>query len=232
MLAEQLEPIDHLPLFANLPPNQLAWVKERLYRKVFPANMDIIMAGSAGEVIFIIMSGSVKVYVPQVDGRQVTIAILGPGETVGEMSLVDSAGRSASVVTLEESALLWMSRSHFQEAIHTIPMFAQNLLTILTHRLRLSSEQIQSLSVLDVNGRIARQLLSFANYYGVKGPNGEMTIPINLTQGEIANMVGASRKRVNQVMVNFKRNNWIYIDPNYRITILNKQALMQVFKIY
>jgi CRP/FNR family cyclic AMP-dependent transcriptional regulator len=128
-------------------------------------------------------------------------------------------------VTLEESLLLWMNREHFKQAIETIPRFALNLLGILTRRLRLSTEHIQTLAALDVNGRIARQLLAFADHYGRKSPSGEVTIPICLTQSEIAELVGASRKRVNQIIVAFKRYGWISIDNEYHITILNNAAL-------
>ncbi len=217
--------LEHVALFSGLTPAQMNWVQERVYVRTFAQNVDIITAGTPGEMVFVILNGTIKVYVPQLDGRQVTVAILGPGETVGEMSLVDSAGRSASAITLEESVLLWMNRVHFKEAIESIPRFAQNLLSILTRRLRLSTEHIQALAALDVNGRIARQLLAFADHYGRKSDSGTITIPICLTQSEIAELVGASRKRVNQIMVAFKRYGWISIDNEYHITILNHKAL-------
>jgi alkanesulfonate monooxygenase SsuD/methylene tetrahydromethanopterin reductase-like flavin-dependent oxidoreductase (luciferase family) len=111
------------------------------------------------------------------------------------MSMLDSAGRSANVVTLEETRVVWMDREAFQEALQTMPAISMNLVRILAARVRLANELIQALASLDVYGRVARQLLAFAERYGEPLPSGEVTIPIKLTQGDIADLVGASRKR-------------------------------------
>jgi CRP/FNR family cyclic AMP-dependent transcriptional regulator len=134
----------------------------------------------------------------------VILSILGAGDTLGEMSLIDSVGRSASVLTLEDSLLLWMDRDTFQYMLDNFPPVARNLVRILSARVRLSDQLIQALATLDVYGRVARQLLAFAEKYGRPGADGEITIPIRLTQGDMAELVAASRKRVNQVMVTFK----------------------------
>jgi len=103
--------------------------------------------------------------------------------------------------------------------------FARNLVYILNSRLRLSNEQIQTLASLDVNGRVARQLLAFADKYGQCDEDGIEQIHLRLTQSDIADLVGASRKRVNQVIVAFKRQELISIDDDYRITIHNREKL-------
>lgn len=217
--------LEKLDLFQGLDPRQLDWLAERLHCKTFAAGSNIITAEQPGEVVFIILSGTVKVHVEQAQGSDVVLAILGRGDTVGEMSLLDSAGRSASVLTLEESTLLWMSRQHFQEAVQQMPMLAHNLVRILARRVRLANEQIQTLATLDVYGRMARQLLAFADKYGEQASNGAVTIPIRLTQGDFADLVGASRKRVNQVMVTFKNLGHISVDAAGYITVLQRAAL-------
>ena len=113
-----------------------------------------------------LLSGTVKIYVTRADGREVILAFLGPGDTVGEMSLVDSAGRSANVVTTEPSRLLWMDRATFQTCLRTLTPLANNLVRLLAHRLRFANEQIQALCTLDVPGRVARQILAMADRYG------------------------------------------------------------------
>jgi CRP/FNR family transcriptional regulator, cyclic AMP receptor protein len=153
-------------LFDGLAPEQAVAIAALLQRKTFPAGTNLMAAEQPGEVVYIILSGTVKIFVEQTDGSEVIIAILGAGDTVGEMSLIDSAGRSANVITQEESTLLWMDRSAFQESLRTAPVITYNLVRTLSSRLRLANEQIQALATLDVYGRVARQILAFAQKYG------------------------------------------------------------------
>ncbi len=217
--------LEGIPLFSGLAAKQLDWLRGRLFTHTFPANKEMMVTGMPGDAVYFILSGTVKVYIPQPDGDDVIVTILGPGDPVGEMSIVDHGGRSASVITLEETRVLWMSQAHFREALQLMPAMSQNLMRILSHRLRSSTGQFQAMAALDVNGRVVRQLLTFAKRYGVAGTHGEILIPIRLTQVELASLVGASRKRVNQAMVILKRSGWVTIDNCYHITIIDRKAL-------
>ena len=217
--------LQNLALFAGLDERDIRWLAERLHSKTFPADTSIMTVEQPGEVVYIILTGTVKVHIEQAGGADVVLAILGSGDTVGEMGMLDSAGRSASVDTLEESVVLWMDRQNFQEAIRRLPELSLNLVRILSMRVRMANEHIQTLAALDVYGRVARQLLAFAEKYGKPLPDGGTNIPIRLTQGDIADLVGASRKRVNQVMVSFKNYHYISVDSSGRITVHNHAAL-------
>lgn len=210
--------IANLRLFEGLTAVQLAWINSRLCTRTFQAGMDFILADTPGEVVYIILSGTCKVYIMQLDGSQVIVNLLGPGDTVGEMSVINSTGRSANVITLEETRVAWLSREHFQEALQTIPILAQNMLRILSGRLRLTTDHFQTIASLDIPGRIAHQLLAIAEIYGEMQPEG-IYIPIRLTQGDISELVGASRKRVNQVIVALKRDGVLSIDAQSHILI-------------
>jgi CRP/FNR family cyclic AMP-dependent transcriptional regulator len=188
----------------------------------------IITEGQPGEVVYIVLSGTLKVFSGRPDGTEVIISIVGAGDLVGEMSLVDSIGRSASVVTLEPSILLWMHRTAFQDCLINMNRFAVNLVRIMAGRLRLNTEHIQTLAALDVNGRVARQILAFADKYGQQISENNVRISIRLTQGDMADLVGASRKRVNQVMVALKRQGLVSIDEEYRITVHNRAELAKI----
>lgn len=213
-----------IPLFEGLSFSDLNWLGARSHRRVFSAGTNIITAEQPGEAVYIILHGTVKIHVEQTDGRDVVLAILGSGDTLGEMSLIDSAGRSASAITLEDSLLLWMDKSTFQEALRTFPAVSQNLVRILAGRVRLANELIQALATLDVYGRVARQLLAFAEKYG-HAQGESVLIPIHLTQSDIADLVGASRKRVNQVMVFFREQEVIAVNANNKIVVMNRSAL-------
>jgi CRP-like cAMP-binding protein len=140
------------------------------------------------------------------------------------MSLIDSVGRSASAVTLESSLMLWMDKVTFSYMLENFPPVARNLVKILSARVRLSDQLIQALATLDVNGRVARQLLAFAEKYG-REKDGTTQIRIVLTQSDIADLVGASRKRVNQTMVLLKEQGLIDTDAEGRIAIKDSMGL-------
>jgi CRP/FNR family transcriptional regulator, cyclic AMP receptor protein len=214
-------------LFNGLSPAELERVNALLHSRQVPAGTNIITVAEPGEVAYVILEGTVKIHVETADGGEVILVILGSGEIVGELSVVDSLGRSANVVTMEESIICWIDRSTFWQWMDTMPVMMHNLVRILSRRIRLANAQIQSLASLDVYGRVARQLLAFAQEYGEKLPNGDILIPIRLTQSDIAGMIGATRVRVNQVLVAYRQRGHISVDHNYRITVHNTEALIQ-----
>lgn len=215
-------------LFEDLTLDQLSHLNGLLHRKAFSAGMSVMMEEQPGEVAYVILSGTVKIYIEGEEETDVILAVLGHGEVVGEMSLVDSLGRSASVVALEDSTLLWIDRTAFWECLRTIPVLTFNLTRVLSRRVRLANVQVHALATLDVPGRVARQLLAFAQEYGQEAPGGGKLIPIRLTQTDLAGLVGASRVRVNQALVQWKRRKIISVDDRHRITIHNPAPLARL----
>ncbi len=215
--------LSDIALFVGLTPTQLDWVAQHAHRRVFETGRNVMTIEQPGEAVYVILHGTVKIHIEQGE-RDVIIAILGTGDMLGEMSLIDSIGRSASAVTLENSLMLWMDKSTFNYMLDNFPPVARNLVKILSARVRLSDQLIQALATLDVNGRVARQLLAFAEKYG-REKDGTTQIRIALTQGDIADLVGASRKRVNQTMVLFKEQGLIDTDAEGRISIHDRDGL-------
>lgn len=225
-----LEPLDPatlagVALFRGLTSGQLAKLAALLHERNFPAGANVITAEEKGESAYVIVEGSVKVYVIHTDGTEVVLAILGPGEIVGEMSVADSLGRSASVLTLEDTTFLWMDRRTFLSSMEEMPQVARNLVGILSRRLRLADTHTRSLAALDVHGRVAAQILAFAREYGQSLPDGGTLIPLRLTQTDLAGLVGASRVRVNQALGYFRKRGSISIDHSHRITVHDEEAL-------
>ncbi|HUP27816.1 MAG TPA: Crp/Fnr family transcriptional regulator [Chloroflexia bacterium] len=214
-------------LFSGLSSAELIRINDLLHCRTVPAGTNIISVAQPGEVAYIILSGTVKIHVETPDGNEVILVILGAGEIVGEMSVVDSLSRSANVITMEESTVCWIDRATFWGLFETMPGITHNLVRILSRRIRMANAQIQALATLDVYGRVARQLLAFAQEYGEPQPGGGVLIPIRLTQSDIAGMIGATRVRVNQVLVAYRQRKYLSIDSNYRITIHNAEALSQ-----
>lgn len=220
--------LESIGLFRGLPAEALAEIGPRLRRRGYPAGTNVLTAEQPGEAVYIVLSGSVKVFVDEEDGSEVTFAFLGPGDSLGEMSLIDDAGRSASAVTLDESVLLWIDRSTFQELLRCHPVLTYNLVRELSSRLRQANLRIQSLTSLNLPGRIARQLLAFAERYGRPGAEGGVLIPLPLNQRELAELVGATRESVNRVLVSWKRQGTISVDSRHRITVREEAALARL----
>ena len=214
-----------LPLFRGLPEGQLAKLSMHLSSKRYRAGTEIIRVNQPGEIAYIILEGSVKIYLDQPDGTDVILASLGAGEILGEMSLADSLGRSATVATLEPSTLLLIDRATFWASLKEMPTMTYNLVDILSRRLRLANLHTQSLARLDVHGRVAAQLLAFAHEYGETAPNGDVLVPLRLTQSDLASMVGASRVRVNQALSFYKRRNYLSLNHNRHIIVHDPAAL-------
>ena len=227
--------LGEIPLFDGIPADRLKRLNEVMHRKTVPAGTNMITAEQPGEVVYVLLDGTVKILIEQMDGREVILAFLGAGDTVGEMSLVDSAGRSANVMTMEKCTFLWMDRATFQDCLRNVPEFTQNLVRLLAGRLRMANEQIQSLSSLDVAGRLARQLLAFTERYGSPAEAegdvpGGVRINLRLTQTDLAELVGASRERVNQVMVEFRQKGYLSVDTAHHVLVHQTQALARLCK--
>src|SRR5215208_7343731 len=115
-----------IALFTGMTQTQLDWVAQRAHRRVFEAGRNILTIEQPGEAVYIILHGTVKIHIEQGE-RDVIISILGAGDLLGEMSLIDSVGRSASGVTLEDSLILWMDKITFNYILDNFSAVARNL---------------------------------------------------------------------------------------------------------
>jgi CRP/FNR family cyclic AMP-dependent transcriptional regulator len=214
-----------ITLFDKFTPEQLEYVASHARQRTYRADEAIVHQDDPGENFYIILHGTVKISSTLPDGNEVFLALLATGDTFGELSLIDSGYRSADVITQESTTLISLDRGTFDDMIDRLPQFARNLMKILARRLRLANVRITAHSTFDVYGRVAHQLIEFADLYGEPVSSGDTLIPIRLTQGDIAQLVGASRERVNQVMVAYRQRGLLSVDPSYRITIHKRTEL-------
>jgi CRP/FNR family transcriptional regulator, cyclic AMP receptor protein len=220
-----LTTLGSIPLFRDLTPEQIDQISTRLHRMVAPACTIIISAHQPGDAVYIVLDGALKVSVDAADGSSAILSILGAREIVGEMSMVGESDCSATITTLERSTILWMHRADFQECLQSMPTLALNLSMVLARRLQQASAQILSLATQDVYGRVARTLLDCAQTYGRPAADRAMTIPLRLTQNDLASMVGASRERVNLVLAFYRGKGYLSAEPRHAITIHDTAAL-------
>ena len=200
---------------AKLPDATLAAIASTGVSRSYPKGKVLIREGDVGDALFIILAGRVKVYASNDEGREVVIDFHGPGEYVGEMSL-DGAPRSASVVTVEPTTCAVVDRERFRDFVLAHPDFALNLVLKLIHRVRVATENVKSLALSDVYGRLARLLNALAE------PRGDVrVVPEKLTHAEIAARVGASRDMVGKLLKDLVAGGYVAIEER-TITLRRK----------
>ena len=203
---------------AGLPDATLAAIAAAGTVRTYPGNTVLIREGEVGDSLFILLSGRVKVYASNEDGREVVFDFHGAGEYVGEMSL-DGAPRSASVITVLPTTCAIVGRTQFRDFALAHPEFAMHLVLKLIHRVRVATENVKSLALSDVYGRLVRLLNTLAL------PQGEVrVVREKLTHAEIAARVGASRDMVGKLLKDLVAGGYITIEDR-TITVRRKLPL-------
>jgi len=195
-----------------LDEHELAVLSAHATIQSFPKNAVIVNAGDRSDSIFFITSGRVRVFLHNEDGKEVTLNVHGPGEYFGEMVL-DEGPRSASVITLETSKFCIITKADFKQFLAGHPDFAMKLVNRLMHRIRALTENVRSLALLDVYGRVARLLLELAT-----DQDGRLVIAERLTQQDIAERVGSSREMISRIFKDLVAGGYVEVE-NRRIRI-------------
>ena len=198
--------------WALLKEDQLRALSAEGVVKSFPKNAVIVSEGDETDSLYIVMAGRVKVFVSDEDGKEVVLGMQGPGDYFGEMVL-DGGPRSASVMTLEPSRFAVIPKSKFREFLHTYPAFSIHLIEKLIRRTRALTENVKSLALMDVYGRVARLLLDLSIDEG-----GRLVVNEKLTQQDIASRVGASREMISRILKDLTAGGYISVNKK-RITI-------------
>jgi CRP/FNR family cyclic AMP-dependent transcriptional regulator len=215
-------------LFRDMRLPDLAVLNGLMRRQVFPAGMRIVVTEELEDTAYVIRTGVVKVLIEQADGSEMILAILGPGEVISALNIGDCSGAASSIVSLDETTLFWIDREAFERCLQTMPALSRNLSTVLGRRVRLANERIEALAGLDVRGRIVRHLLLLAREYGQpmnQGTKGPVLIPLRLTQGDLASLVGASRVSVNQALGELRRRQIVVTNGDHCLLIHDLAAL-------
>jgi CRP/FNR family transcriptional regulator, cyclic AMP receptor protein len=201
--------------FAPLEEKTLRAIAASGVVRQFPKQTVLIHDGDTGDALYIILAGRVKVYASNSAGREVVIDFHGPGECLGEMSL-DGSPRSASVMTVEPTTCAIVNRAQFRDFILAHPDFAMYLIEKLIHRVRLTTENVKSLALSDVYGRLARLLNALATEV-----EGKVAVREKLTQQDIADRVGASRDMIGKLMKDLVAGGYLAVEDR-TISILRK----------
>jgi CRP/FNR family transcriptional regulator, cyclic AMP receptor protein len=201
-----------IPLFEGVPDADRRALAERSVTRNYPKQAIIINEGDESDSLYLILSGRVKVYLADEHGKELILAIKGPGQYFGEMVL-DEQPRSASVMTLEPAQFACLSRADFRAFLLSHAEVSLQLIQNLIRLARGMNRSVRNLAMLDVYGRVARILLELA-----VERNGKLVIPEKLTQKDIAARVGASREMINRILRDLTIGGYVTMEDG-RITI-------------
>jgi CRP/FNR family transcriptional regulator, cyclic AMP receptor protein len=171
----------------------------------------VFSEGEPGDSLYIVLTGKLKVGRRAADGRQNLIAVMGPSDMVGELSLFDPGPRTATATAVLDTRLARLRKHALRPWLTNRPEIAEQLLRVLARRLRRTNDALADLIFTDVPGRVAKTLLQFASRFGTR-EGGVLRVSHDLTQEELAQLVGASRETVNKALADFASRGWLRLD--------------------
>ncbi len=203
---------------SRLPPEMSATLFAGASRSRLAPDEVLFFAGDFGDGCYRLEQGLVKVVVSSPNGDERSIAILGPGSIVGELSVLDNLPRSASVIALRECSLQFISRELFERCTRQHPEIYKYLTEMLALRLREADEVLAATSFMTVKGRLARAFLELAEHVGQKHGSGQISLDHKISQRELAAIAGIARENVSRTLATWKRRKIIALaSGQYRI---------------
>lgn len=205
------ENLREAPLFKALDDEAATSLRKSMLLQELKKGQTLFKEGQTGDRLYLVKSGKVKLSHASGDGRESVFMVLGPGDMFGELSLFDPGPRTSTAIAVTDSEILGLGHSDLKPWLQDRPEVAQALLQALAHRLRRTSETMSDLVFADVPGRVAKALLELGEKFGSKTGTG-LSVHHDLTQEELAQLVGASRETVNKALADFATRGWIRLE--------------------
>ena len=183
----------------GLARDELEQLARMMRRRAYRRSEVVFHQGDPGQMLHLVYAGRLKVVAPSEGGEEAVLAIVGPGDLVGDLALLDGGPRSATVVALEPVETGILSRADFLALLRRSPPVVDSLLATLAQTIRRLSEDVGDLMFLDLHGRLAKRLLELADAHG-SATDGSIEIQVAFTEEELSGMIGATRPRVNKLL--------------------------------
>lgn len=219
---EHRDLIRDVPLLAKLAEPDLRALASHGKVRTYRSGEVIFREGAPGDSLHIVVEGSVRVAVGSPTGGEATVALLGPGEFVGDLALLDGKPRSASAIASQPTKTLVVTRHDFTRWLSDHPKASFALLEALSLRVRRTDEALADLAFLELPQRLAKRLVQLATDQSTRGRLAGTRVRI--TQAELASMLGVSRESVNKQLNRFAQDGWIALGRG-SITVRDPEAL-------
>ena len=210
-------------LFQGVAPEAREALASALQHSDYTRGETVFTEGEQGDTLFIVLTGKVKVGRRAADGRENMLSVMGPSDMFGELSLFDPGPRTATATVLTDARLASLAHAALRPWLNDRPEIAEQLLRVLARRLRRTNDALADLIFTDVPGRVAKALLELAERFGTQEGEG-VRVHHDLTQEELAQLVGASRETVNKALADFASRGWMRVDSR-AVTILDADRL-------
>ncbi|MGI6285450.1 Crp/Fnr family transcriptional regulator [Neomoorella humiferrea] len=222
-MPESWEFLRQVPVFADLSPEELQHIASLALVRRYRKNMYIFMQGEPGDAIYFVKKGAIKLFQVLEDGREKILHFVREGEIFAEVLLFEGGPYPATAETLEDSEVGIIRNADMERLLSRHGEMAVKIIKVMSRRLRRAQEHIRDLALKGAYGRLASTLLQLAKDYGTPGGDG-VTIELNLSQQELASLIGTSRETVARILSDFKRLGAVGVERQ-RITILSPQKL-------
>jgi len=210
-------------LFQGLAEEAVEPVLSRLETQTLPRGRVVFNEGEPGDSLYIVISGKIKLSRRSPDGRENVLAVMGPSDQFGELSVFDPGPRTATATVVTDARLARLPKPALQKWVQERPQIAMQLLRVVARRLRRTNTMLADLIFVDVPGRVAKQLLQLAQRFGTVD-GGQLRVTHDLTQEELAQLVGASRETVNKALADFAQRGWLRLEGK-SVVILDRERL-------
>jgi len=211
------------PLFSALDDESAASLRASMTLVKVSKGNTLFKEGDAGDRLFVVVEGKLKLGTSSIDGRENLLSILGPGDMFGELSLFDPGPRTATAAAVTDARVLALAHDQVIGLVTQHPQVSLELLARLAQRLRRTNEVLGDLVFSDVPGRVAKALMDLGSRFGVQKDDG-LHVNHDLTQEELAQLVGASRETVNKALADFAARSWVRLEPR-AVVVLDYERL-------
>jgi len=213
------------PLFTAIDDASAASLRASMSGVKLSRGQTLFKEGDAGDRLFVVVDGKLKLGTTAKDGRENLLSILGPGDMFGELSLFDPGPRTATATAVVDSKLLALANDQVIGWVKEHPQVSLQLLGRLAQRLRKANDVLSDLVFADVPGRVAKAILELGERFGTKKDDG-LHVNHELTQEELAQLVGASRETVNKALADFATRGWVKLEPR-AVIVLDYERLVK-----
>lgn len=222
-IPQQLEKV---PLLSVLSAEQRAELAQRMRPRRFNTDQTIFMQGDDGDCMYLLLDGTIKVVSETPSGREVTLALLGPGSFFGDMALLDGEPRSASTYAVEPAQAMVLHRADFFAFLDGTPGAARSLLGFLSQRLRQANARIQDLALLTARQRLAAVLCDLARNQGIETEDG-ILLPKSVSHRVLAGLLGTTRETISRMAAEFRQDGCLE-QAGRQLKVLDLMRLQQV----